>query len=180
MRVLCIFQQGAGSGNGRVQTGAAEALQIAGAKLRRQFVQGRVQVELPGRQRLGSALGVVEGGKGKLTEAFGGGNGHAVGRNAPPEAVEFLKFIAKVDNQRKAAASGAVLPVIKGAEDAIKDPNQLVVSKALAAASGFQLYLDQAFAPAVGQQVNDSVAELMAGKASPEQVCKAVTDAAGR
>jgi hypothetical protein len=30
----------------------------------------------------------------------------------------------------------------------------------------------------VGQQVNDSVAELLAGKSSPEQLVKAVTTAA--
>ncbi|GII24492.1 extracellular solute-binding protein [Planosporangium mesophilum] len=120
----------------------------------------------------------VEGGKGAVTEAFGGGNGFAVGRNAPPATIEFLKFLVQVDNQRKAAATGAVVPVVKGAEDAIKDPNIAAVQKTLAAATGFQLFLDQAYPPAVGQQVNDSVAELIAGKASPQQVVRAVTDAA--
>jgi raffinose/stachyose/melibiose transport system substrate-binding protein len=120
----------------------------------------------------------VEGGKGAVTEAFGGGNGYAVGRNAPPAAIEFLTFISQIDNQRKAVATGAVVPVVKGAEDAIKDPNQAAVTKTLAAASGFQLFLDQAYAPTVGQQVNDSVAELIAGKANPQQVVRAITDAA--
>jgi raffinose/stachyose/melibiose transport system substrate-binding protein len=41
-----------------------------------------------------------------------------------------------------------------------------------------QLYLDQAYAPAVGQAVNDAVQQLFAGKASAEQVSKKIADAA--
>jgi len=117
----------------------------------------------------------VDGGKGAPTDAFGGGGGHAIGKGAPPATVDFLKFISQVDNQRTAAASGAVLPVAKGAEEAIKDPNLKVVAQALATATGFQLYLDQAYPPAVGQQVNDSVAQLIAGTRSPEQVTSDIT-----
>jgi raffinose/stachyose/melibiose transport system substrate-binding protein len=120
----------------------------------------------------------VDGGKGSVTDAFGGGNGFAVGKNAPPATVDFIRFLLQQDNQRKAAETGAVLPVTKGAEDGIKDSNLAVVSKSLSTATGFQLYLDQAYPPAVGQQVNDSVAELVAGKASPEQVVSAITKVA--
>jgi raffinose/stachyose/melibiose transport system substrate-binding protein len=41
-----------------------------------------------------------------------------------------------------------------------------------------QLYLDQAYAPAVGAAVNDTVQLLFAGKASPEDVSKKIADAA--
>lgn len=134
---------------------------------------------------LGDKLGFfpfpsVDGGKGLITDAFGGGGGFAIGKNAPAETVDFLKFIANVDNQRKAGASGAIMPVVKAAQDSITDPNQALVAKTLAASTGFQLYLDQAYSPTVGQQVNDSVAELIAGKATPEQVGRAITDAASR
>lgn len=94
------------------------------------------------------------------------------------ETVQFLKFLLEVANQRRAAETGGVLPVTKGAEDAIKDPNLAAVHKALAEATGFQLYLDQAYPPAVGQQVNDSVAQLIAGSASPQQVTEAITTVA--
>jgi raffinose/stachyose/melibiose transport system substrate-binding protein len=129
---------------------------------------------------LGGKLGffpfpAVEGGLGKATDAFGGGNGFAIGKNAPKETIDFVKFLLEASNQRKAAETGAVLPVTKGAESGIKDANLAVVQKTLASATGFQLYLDQAWPPAVGQQVNDSVAELVAGKATPEQVTKAIT-----
>jgi raffinose/stachyose/melibiose transport system substrate-binding protein len=129
---------------------------------------------------LGDKLGffpfpTVDGGKGSATDAFGGGNGFAVGKDAPPATTDFLKFFLDIESQKKAAATGAVLPTTLGAEAALTDVNQKAVAEALASATGFQLYLDQAFPPAVGTQVNDSVAELIAGKASAEQVTQAIT-----
>ena len=52
------------------------------------------------------------------------------------------------------------------------------VLDARAQASFVQLYLDQAYAPAVGQAVNDAVQGLFAGKASPEEVAQQIADAA--
>ncbi|SCL31567.1 raffinose/stachyose/melibiose transport system substrate-binding protein [Micromonospora nigra] len=133
-----------------------------------------------GKKGLGDRLAffqfpAVEGGKGTVSEVFGGGNGFAIGRNAPASTVDFLRVLLEVENQRKAAATGAVLPTNRAAADAIEDPNSKVVAATLASATGFQLYLDQAYPPAVGQQVNDSVAELIAGSKSPEQIVKDIT-----
>jgi raffinose/stachyose/melibiose transport system substrate-binding protein len=120
----------------------------------------------------------LEGGKGAETEVFGGGNGFAVGKNAPKEAFDFIKFMLTPESQRKSAAGGGFVPTAKGAEDGITNPNLKVVSETLAKASAFQLYLDQAYDPAVGTQVNDSVAELFAKKASPEQVAQSIAKVA--
>jgi raffinose/stachyose/melibiose transport system substrate-binding protein len=122
----------------------------------------------------------VAGGKGAVTEVFGGGGGFALGRNAPAVASDFLKFISSADRQRARAADGDMIPTVLGAEDALTDTNLRVVARTLTAATGFQLYLDQAYPPAIGQQVNDSVADLVAGKATPTQVVKAITEAARR
>jgi raffinose/stachyose/melibiose transport system substrate-binding protein len=136
-----------------------------------------------GKKGLGDRLGffpfpAVDGGKGQITDVFGGGGGFAVGKDAPPEAAEFLKFIAQPENARIEARTAGVLPVVKAAGDAVTDPNLKLVGETLSRSTGFQLYLDQAYAPAVGQQVNDSVAELLAGRTSPERLVQAVTTAA--
>lgn len=120
----------------------------------------------------------VAGGKGKVTDCFGGTDGFAVGAKAPSQAVDFVKFLLEADSQRKIVAGGGILPVTKGAEDALKDPEQKKVQQTLASASGFQLYLDQAYAPAIGQQINDSCADVILGKATPEAAVKAITNAA--
>ncbi|GFJ94538.1 extracellular solute-binding protein [Phytohabitans rumicis] len=143
-----------------------------------------VQKEASGKG-LGADLGffpfpAVDGGKGSASDAFGGGGGFAVGKDAPKETVDFLKFLVSVDSQKKEAATNAIVPVVKGAEEALTDANQKVVAQTLASATGFQLYLDQAYAPEVGQEVNEQVAQLMAGKRSPEQVTKAITETAQR
>nr|WP_128379172.1 extracellular solute-binding protein [Streptomyces cavernae] len=132
---------------------------------------------------LGDDLGffpfpAVEGGKGALTEVFGGGGGHAVRKGAPDAALEFLKFFAEKQFAEKLVKETGLIPVSKGARGALTDPNLTAVSDELNKATGFQLYLDQAYAPAVGQEINDSVAALIAGSKSPEQVTRSVTQVA--
>jgi len=78
----------------------------------------------------------------------------------------------------KAGASGALLPVTEGTESSVEDPNMKSVLDARGEASSVQLYLDQAYAPAVGQAINDAVQELFAGKAAPQDVAKQIADAA--
>jgi raffinose/stachyose/melibiose transport system substrate-binding protein len=120
----------------------------------------------------------VDGGAGSADEQFGGGDGFAIGKDAPPEAVDFVKFLTSIEIANKGGASGAILPVIKGSESSVEDPNMKAVLDTRAEASYVQLYLDQAYAPAVGAAVNDAVQGLFAGKSSPEDVSKSIADAA--
>jgi raffinose/stachyose/melibiose transport system substrate-binding protein len=132
---------------------------------------------------LGDDLGfftfpAVEGGAGNVNDAMGGGNGFAVGVNAPDEAVEFLQFLTSVENQKTLTEMGVIVPVVKGAEEAIADPNMKMVYDALSRAEYFQLYYDQYLPPAVGEAVNDSVQELFAGTMTPVEVAQAIEEAA--
>ncbi|MGW3038229.1 extracellular solute-binding protein [Streptomyces sp. NPDC001178] len=141
------------------------------------------QVEADQGKGLGANLGffpfpAVEGGKGAITEVFGGGGGHALRKGAPQAAVDFLKFFASETTDRELVKKTGAIPVAPGAESALSDPNLKAVEAQLKSATGFQLYLDQAYAPAVGQEINDSVAALIAGSKSPEQVTQSVTKTA--
>ncbi|MET9386887.1 extracellular solute-binding protein [Streptomyces sp. NPDC002928] len=140
-------------------------------------------VEADAGKGLGSDLGffpfpAVEGGKGVITEVFGGGGGHALRKGAPKEAVDFLKFFASEATDLELVKKTNTLPVVPGAEKALSDPNTKAVQAQLSGSTGFQLYLDQAYAPAVGQEVNDSVAALIAGSKSSEQVTQSITKTA--
>jgi raffinose/stachyose/melibiose transport system substrate-binding protein len=140
-------------------------------------------VEADAGKGLGANLGffpfpAVEGGKGVSTEVFGGGGGHALRKGAPQAAVDFLKFFASVATDTELVKKTGVLPVVPAADSAITDPNVRAVQAQLKAATGFQLYLDQAYAPALGQEVNDSVAALIAGSKSPKQVTESITKVA--
>lgn len=140
-------------------------------------------VEADAGKGLGANLGffpfpAVDGGKGVITEVFGGGGGHALRKDAPQAAVDFLKFFASAATDTELVKKTGVLPVVPAAESALTDPNIKAVQAQLKGATGFQLYLDQAYAPALGQEVNDSVAALIAGSKSPQQVSESITKVA--
>jgi raffinose/stachyose/melibiose transport system substrate-binding protein len=120
----------------------------------------------------------VEGGAGALTDAMGGGNGFAVGKDAPPEAVDFVKYLTAPEQQERVAAIGMGIPVVKGGEVGLTDPNMILVQQGFAAANYFQLYYDQYMPAAMGSIINEAVAGLYAGTSSPEQVAQAIEDGA--
>ena len=149
-----------------------------------QWAPGTQEANSPDGEGLGDKLGwfpfpTVEGGAGEPTDAFGGGNGFAVGKNAPAEAVDFLEYATSLDvANRWGATNSGILPVTKGSESSISDPYLTTVLDARAAATYVQLYLDQAYDPELGAVINDAVAELFAGQAEPEQVATTIADAA--
>jgi raffinose/stachyose/melibiose transport system substrate-binding protein len=137
------------------------------------------------KQGLGDKLGwfpfpAVEGGAGDPADALGGGNGFVVGVNAPPEAVDFLKYISSVESQIAQAEIGMSVPVVKGAEVGLSDPSLKMVQEGAAAAEYFQLYYDQYMPAAVGGAVNDSVQGVFAGTLTPEQAAEAIEASAAQ
>ncbi len=120
----------------------------------------------------------VPGGAGAPTDVLGGGNGFAIGKNAPPEAVDFVKFLTSAANERLYAQQGAALPPVKAAQDAVSDPNLKAVAQLVSNAGYYQLYYDQFMSPAVGTAVNDQTATIFAGTGTPQAVAQAIDTAA--
>lgn len=118
---------------------------------------------------------MVEGGAGDPSDGYGGGNGYAVGKNAPDEAVDFLKYISAAEQATRMAENGGALPVVNGA-GGVTDPYLLTIQEKTAQAKYFQLYYDQALPPALGSIVNDNVQALIAGQLTPEEAAQAVED----
>lgn len=130
-------------------------------------------------QGIGDALAMfpfpmIDGGKGDASDVLGGTDAFAVGKNAPPEAIEFLKFFTSVDSQKKVSASGAALSPVTGTEDAIPDELMKDVVKRAGDAKYFQVYYDQYLPPAVGEAVKDTSQALLSGKMSAEDAAKGV------
>ncbi len=57
-------------------------------------------------------------------------------------AVEFLKYLVNLDDQKAFAATGAGIPVVKGAEAGLTDANLQAISKATQSAPAVKLWLD--------------------------------------
>lgn len=129
---------------------------------------------------LGDKLGfmsfpAVEGGKGKLTDLMGGGDGLVIGKNAPKEAIEFLKFITNVETEKFLTTGPlGIVPTAIGAETALTDKNLIAINKAASVASYYQLYYDQYLPPATGEVVKDATQGLFAGTMGPKEVAAAI------
>lgn len=176
---MAAVWDGAGGQAATMATGDA-AMMLMG-----QWAPGTMEANAPDGEGLGDALGwfpfpEVEGGDGDPTDGFGGGNGFAVGADAPPEAVEFLEYIStRSIADRWGESNSGILPVVTGSESSVTDPNLTDVLDARADAANVQLYLDQAYDPALGETINDAVEQLFAGQASPEQLAETIANAAG-
>lgn len=151
------------------------------------FGNGKAAMELSGQWAPGSQKGqskdqqgvanlgmftfpAVEGGAGDALDAMGGGGGFVLGKNAPAAAIDFVKYLVAAKQQERLAASGGNIPVVKGGEVGLTDPNMIAVQKGFASAKYFQLYYDQYMPSAMGGVINDAVAKLYAGTSTPEQV----------
>ncbi|HEX7737647.1 MAG TPA: extracellular solute-binding protein [Ktedonobacteraceae bacterium] len=119
---------------------------------------------------------MVEGGAGNPTDVMGGGGGFAVGKNAPPQTVDFLKFLTNTTNATNLAKKSISAPPIKGALSAISDPIQQKIVQMVGAAPYFQLYYDQYLPPAVGQVILDQTQGIYAGTINPAAAAKAIDD----
>jgi raffinose/stachyose/melibiose transport system substrate-binding protein len=180
------FQEGflAAVWDGAGGQAATIATEGAAFHLMGQWAPGTQNANSPDGQGLGDRLGwfpfpAVDGGAGDPTDGFGGGNGFAVGRDAPPEAVEFLEYITSLDvANRWGETNSGILPVTIGSEESITDPYLQEVLAARAEAEYMQLYLDQAYDPELGAAINDAVEQLFAGQASAEEVAQTIADAA--
>jgi raffinose/stachyose/melibiose transport system substrate-binding protein len=170
---------GAGGQAATFATGGA-AMHLMG-----QWAPGTQNANSPDGEGIGDALGwfpfpTVDGGEGEATDVFGGGNGFAVGKDAPPEAVEFLEYATSLDvANRWGETNSGILPVTLGSEGSITDPFLQDVVEARGDAEYVQLYLDQAYDPDLGADINDAVELLFAGQASGEEVAQTIADAAG-
>ena len=132
-------------------------------------------------------LGHVDGGAGAATDGVGGGNGIAVGKNAPPEAVDFLKFFNSVYNAQKietpstpGGSDSMGMSPIAGVDSSGLAPSLQQVLAGRDKATFMQLYLDQATSPAMGTAINDATVALFLGASTPTKVCQAITDAAAK
>jgi raffinose/stachyose/melibiose transport system substrate-binding protein len=124
------------------------------------------------------AFPTVEGGAGDANITFGGLNGWALSKNAPDEAVDFMRWFTSVDQQRKLATSIGIIPVALGAEDGVVDSLMRMSAEALGNSPYHQNYLDQDLGPNLGRTVNDVSVELWSGQMTAEEAAQMVQETA--
>jgi raffinose/stachyose/melibiose transport system substrate-binding protein len=168
-------QTGAGSSAGMLANGKA-AMELQGDW------EPTTMVSLTTDTNLVSKMGwfpfpAVPGGKGDPKVVLGGGDGFACTTQATGACVDFLKYISSTTVQDKIASQALLVPINPAAASAITDPNVKANLQALQDAPYVQNYFDTAFPFAVGQSLDDAVANYFAGKGSPQTIVQSVTQA---
>jgi raffinose/stachyose/melibiose transport system substrate-binding protein len=182
------FQQGflAAPWDGAGSGAAAMATYNGAIQLMGQWLPGTVNANSGETRPMGEGLDWfpfpgVDGAAGDPFDGVGGGNGFAVGKDAPPETVDFLHHLVSLDAaNRWGALNSGILPTTNGSEASVTDATMKSVLDGRAKAKFVQLYLDQATTPALGGAINEAVATLYAGTGTPESVAEAINTAAGQ
>src|SRR6478752_2224822 len=124
------------------------------------------------------AFPTVAGGQGDQSAALGGGDAWAVAKDAPDAAVEFVKYLLSDKVQQGFAERDMGLPTNPAAGSSIKDPALGGLLKVRDEAPYVQLYFDTAFGQSVGGAMNDEIALMFAGKATPQDIVDKTQQAA--
>jgi multiple sugar transport system substrate-binding protein/raffinose/stachyose/melibiose transport system substrate-binding protein len=171
-------QQGAGSSAGLIANHQA-AMELMGA-----WDPGVIANLTPEQEPLAD-LGwfpfpAVDGGAGDPTAMMGGVDGFSCYVDAPKECADFLNFIAEKDNQEGYAEAFVTLPASKDAQSVVTDPALQDVLTSYNDAAYVSVWLDTLFGQNVGNALNTSVVEMLAGSGSPDKIVEAVTAAAAK
>lgn len=118
------------------------------------------------------------GQEGDPAAALGGGDAWAVSQGAPDVAVEFANYLLSDEVQTGFAENDMGLPTNPAATGSVADPSLVTLLDVRDSAPYVQLYFDTAFGASVGGAMNDAIALMFAGEASPEDIVTATQAAA--
>lgn len=171
-------QQGAGSSAGMI------ANHQAGMELMGAWNPGVIANLTPEQEPLAD-LGwfpfpAVDGGDGDPTAMMGGVDGFSCYVDAPAACADFLNFIAEKENQEGYAEAFVTLPASKDAQSVVTDPALQEILTAYNDAAYVTVWLDTLFGQNVGNALNTSVVEMLAGSGSPDKIVETVNAAAAK
>jgi len=170
-------QTGPASASGLLASGQV-AMELAG-----HWEPGVMQGLTEDKQGLGTKTGwfpfpAVEGGQGDPAAQLGGGDAWACSAEAPPECTDFINYLLSDEVQTGFAENSMGLPTNPAAAGAVADPALADLLTIRDEAPYVQLYFDTAFGENVGGAMNDAIALMFAGEATPEDIVEATQAAA--
>jgi raffinose/stachyose/melibiose transport system substrate-binding protein len=116
----------------------------------------------------------VKGGKGQANDIFASVDGWLVAKDAPKDAVDFMKVWLGKEVQGKLAEEGLFIPMVKGTAELIKDQFQKAIAQEVEKSQWIQIAMDQLLGPDTGRVFNDACADIAAGNMTAEQAANAI------
>ncbi|RZS62802.1 extracellular solute-binding protein [Xylanimonas ulmi] len=156
---------------------------------------GKVAMELAGHWEPGVAGGLTADGKvpsflgwfayptfpgqgGDPKDQMGGGDAWEVSTSAPDAAVDFAKYLLSDEVQQGFAERDMGLPTNPAATDSISNATLKQLIPVRDAGGNTQLYLDTRLGAAIGNPMNDAIAQVFAGNPGPQEIVDAIQSAA--
>lgn len=169
-------QQGAGSSAGLIANHQA-AMELMGA-----WDPGVIASLTPDEKPLADLAWFpfpeVPGGAGAPGSMLGGVDGYSCSASAPPQCVDFLNYLGSSDVQKEYYAAFSAPPVNTVAQADVTEPYLKQILEAYNQAPYVSQWLDTVYGSNVGNALNVSVVDLLAGKTDPQGIVDAVNNAA--
>ena len=171
-------QQGAGSSAGLLANHQA-AMELMGA-----WDPGVIASLTPDKKPLAD-LGwfpfpATDGGDGEAGAMMGGLDGFSCSKDAPPECSKFLNFAMTKKYQEGYATAFQTLPASQDAQSVVTTPALVDVLATYNKAPYVSLWLDTLYGQNVGNALNASVVNLLAGQGDSAAIVTSVSDAAAK
>jgi raffinose/stachyose/melibiose transport system substrate-binding protein len=122
----------------------------------------------------------VEGGDGEAGSMMGGVDGYSCSVDAPDACVDFLNYLGTSDVQTAYYKAFNAPPVNTVAQEAVTEQYLKDILEAYNAAPYATQWLDTVYGQNVGNALNVAVVNMLAGQGTPEDIVKAVQDAAAK
>jgi len=123
----------------------------------------------------------IEGGKGDPKSMMGGVDGYSCTAQAPKKAcTDFLNFIVEKDNQEGYYKAFQAIPVNQDAQAVVAEPYLKSALAAYQEAPFVSQYLDTLYGQNVGNALNTSVVDLLAGKGDAKDIVETTNQAAAK
>jgi len=171
-------QQGAGSSAGLVANHQA-AMELMGA-----WNPGVIASLTPDEKPLADLswfpFPEIEGGEGEPGSMMGGVDGFSCSVDAPDACVDFLNYLGTSDVQTAYYKAFNAPPVNTVAQEAVTEPYLQSILEAYNSAPYATQWLDTVYGQNVGNALNVAVVTMLAGQGTPEDIVKAVQDAAAK
>ena len=169
-------QQGASSSAGLLANHKA-AMELMGT-----WEPGVVRDLTPDQQPMADlgffAFPSVEGGEGEEGALMGSATSNGVNPEAPEIAIDFVNKMAEKEWQDKFATAFSTIPANAESQKEVTDENLKGLIQALQESDGMKLWMDTSLGANIGTALNTGVVNMLSGTGTPEDIVKAMNDAA--
>ena len=122
----------------------------------------------------------VEGGEGAKGALMGAATSFGVNPEAPEIAIDFVNEMAEKEWQDKYATAFSTIPANAESQADVEDESLAGLIEALNASDGMKLWMDSSLGANIGTALNTGVVNMLSGTGTPEDIVKAMNDAAAK